>query len=193
MVLPKKTQAVSDKNVGQKENELDLLESLFTPPRAMFQNSGSPSSVSSIDSRSAAFVNFSSPVTPSRQEKTIQENLKKIFVSPSNSVKVTVNQIVNFLKSGETIIYGKEPYIFIKNHLLCPVCKIRTMKKKGNQIFCNCGTDFLSNFHRIEISHSIADVMNFHTETSLNSVEFVVLDNTLIMYCTGCNMIKKLE
>lgn len=168
---------------------------LSTPRRSKTIKIDSPSSVSSIESWKKVTA---SPITPTLNNNTlnnskIKEQLEKIFSSPNPGVRTSITQIIKFL-SNETIVSAKKPYIILKNHLLCPTCRIRTMKKMENQVTCECGTSFLTNLHRMDISNNIAQTMGLHENTNCyDSLDFIVLDNEMIVYCQNCSFIKQLK
>lgn len=172
-------------------NVKSALNSLLSPPRCKLFSVSSPSSVSSTSSWQDK-IN----VTPDSNNtiEKIKNNDKQIIVSPNNCTKNTITEIIAFLKSGDSIQYSKNPYIIIKNHLLCPFCKIRIMHKKNEKIICKCGSSFSSKFHRLEISNSIAKTLKQHENTDCyNTIDFIILDSELIMYCVDCYFMKKIK
>lgn len=98
------------------------LNLLFTPPQCKIVNPDSPSSISSAESWKRA---ISSPVTPhsSMNKHRIEKNVEKMFASPSSCIRQSVSQIIIFLQN-ETVVAAKAPYVTLKNHILCPSCRV---------------------------------------------------------------------
>lgn len=158
----------------------------MSPPRSTTFLCESPSSISSIDS-----VNDKVNVTLATVRNYIN-GPHEIFETPNNCIINSIMQISHFLNDCDRVQYSGVPYVVVKNHLLCPFCRIRIMHKKDNNVSCKCGSNFESRCHRIDISNGIANMTTSHEASCCyNSIDFIIFDNQLILYCTSCDFVKK--
>lgn len=122
----------------------------FTPPRKKFRIIGSPINIKSTDSWNNDFSHSYSPLSVIIGDST-SEILSNPFTSPHYSIKQLVHQVQNFLGADKST---QPPYIHLKNHLLCPFCRIRVTDTTKQYIICQCGAKFKSGLDCIQLSNS---------------------------------------
>ena len=81
------------------------------------------------------------------------------------------------------------PYVQLKNNLLCPFCRTRTMAKNMNVISCECGSEFLSNKGVQELSVQLGNVFTNHIQTNcMHDIDFAVFEQRLYVHCMYCEL-----